>query len=427
MSAILRWLTIMPLALISTLQVLAQTITLDKAQDLARKNYPYLKQKDIINKSAGLNINSLNKNYLPQLTINGQASYQSDVTKVDVDLPGVKFDSPSKDQYRLTADVQQVVYDGGQTRQQKTLATLNAAVESQQVEVELYNLRERVNEVYLGILYTDELIKQNGLIQQDLNTALKRINAQVQNGVAFRSSANILKAELLKAGQRLIELQENRRALIETLHIFTNEKLDEQSVFEKPSVTSSASNDITRPEIRLFANQTALLAHQNKLITAKNLPTTSLFVQAGYGRPALNLLKNDFEPFYITGIRFNWALSGLYTKKNDRQVVKLNQEIVQAKQETFLMNTNAQLTSQKSEIEKLTKLVQSDNEIIDLRREVTTAAKAQLENGVMTASDYLVEVNAEDQARQTLIAHELQLLQAQIKYNAIKGDSSRAK
>jgi outer membrane protein TolC len=403
-------------------QAISQTITLEKAQELARKNYPSLKQQDIINKTSGLNISNLNKNYLPQFSINGQASYQSDVTKIDADLPGIKFDSPSKDQYKFTADINQVIFDGGATKQQKTLTTLSAAVENQQVEVELYNLKERVNDVYLSILYTDELIKQNDLIQKDLNTGLKRINAQVQYGVAFRSSANILKAELLKAGQRLIELQENRRALIETLSIYTNEKFNEQAVFEKPSVIAIAVSDITRPEIKLFSNQQALLEQQNKLITAKNLPKTSLFVQGGYGRPALNLLKNDFQTFYIAGVRFNWPLSGLYTKKNEREIVKLNQETVQSKRETFLLNTNAQLAAQKSEIDKLNKLVQSDNEIIDLRKEVTTAAKAQLENGVMTASDYLVEVNAEDQARQTLIAHELQLLQARIKYNTLRGE-----
>ena len=134
-----------------------------------------------------------------------------------------------------------------------------------------------------------------------------------------------------------------------------------------------------------------------------------------------NLLKNEFEPFYVTGVKLNWALNGFYTKKNDRQLVKINQDIVDTKRETFLLNTNAQLATQRNEIDKLLKLIESDNEIIELRRSVTDAAKAQLENGVMTANDYLVEVNAEDQSRQVLIGHQLQLLQAQIVYNTIKG------
>ena len=411
-----------PLLLLIPVSLYSQIITLDKAQELARKNYPAIKQKDLLKKTASLNVSNLNKNYLPQLSVNGQASYQSDVTSIDVTLPGgVKIEPPSKDQYKFTADVNQLVYDGGVTKQQKTIAELNGVVEDQQVEVELFHVKEKVNDIFLNVLYTDELIRQTELVEKDLQTGLRKVDAQVQNGVAFRSSANILKAELLKIGQRRMELQTSRKSLIETLALFTGQKMDEQTVFERPAVTSYAGNDISRPELKLYSDQTTLLGQQNKLIAARNLPRTSLFLQGGYGKPALNFLKNDFEAFYVTGIKLSWALNGFYTKKNDRQLVKINQEIVDSRKETFLLNTNAQLTSQKNEIDKLNKLIQSDNEIIALRRTVTDAAKAQLENGVMTANDYLVEVNAEDQSRQVLIGHELQLLQAQIVYNTIKG------
>jgi outer membrane protein TolC len=247
------------------------------------------------------------------------------------------------------------------------------------------------------------------------------VDAQVQNGVAFRSSSNILKAELIKTRQRVIELRSNRKALVETLAIFIGESISEQTVFESPAPAANPTKGISRPELKLYDDQVALLGQQNKLISSKNLPRTSLFFQGGYGRPALNMLKNDFEAFYITGIRFNWALNGLYTKKNEKKIVKLNQDIVDAKRETFILNTNAQLASQSSEIDKLGELIKSDNEIIELRKSVTASAKAQLENGVMTANDYLVEVNAEDQARQALIAHEIQMQQAKIKYQTIKG------
>jgi outer membrane protein TolC len=411
-----------PLLLLMPVSVFSQSFTLDSVQDLACKNYPAIKQKDLLKKTASLNVSNLNRNFLPQLSLNGQASYQSDVTSIDVTLPGgIKIEAPSKDQYKFTADVNQLIYDGGVTKQQKAIAGMNAVVEDQQVEVELYKVKEKVNDIFLGILYTDELIKQTTLVEKDLQTGLKKVDAQVQNGVALRSSANILKAELLKTGQRRIELQSSRSALIETLALFTGEKMNEQSAFERPSVVSDLSNEISRPELKLYSDQVTLLGQQNKLISSRNLPRTSLFFQGGYGRPALNFLKNDFEPFYVTGVKLSWALNGFYTKKNDRQLVKINQDIVDSKKETFLLNTNAQLASQKNEIEKLNKLIQSDNEIIDLRRSVTEAAKAQLENGVMTANDYLVEVNAEDQSRQVLIGHELQLLQAQIVYNTIKG------
>lgn len=422
MTRIQEWLMLMlPLVLFSSVSI-AQSVTIGQVQELARKNYPSLKQRNLIDNAKSLNVSNLNKNFLPQLSLNGQASYQSDVTKIDVDFPGFKFEPPSKDQYKVTADVNQLVYDGGATKSQKTLAGLNAQVENQQIEVEWYTLKERINDMYLNILYLAELIKQNELVQKDLQTGLNKVNAQVQYGVAFRSSANVIKAELLKAGQRLIELQSSRNALIESLSIYTNQEFSSETEFVKPSVISSPSSDITRPEVQLFSNQSAVLQQQNKIINSRSLPRTSLFFQGGYGKPALNLLRNDFQSFYITGVRFNWALNNFYTKKNEKELVKVNQHIVDTKRETFLLNTNSQLASQKAEIDKLTRLVQSDNDIIALLHEVTDAAKAQLENGVMTGNDYLVEVNAEDQARQALIAHQLQLLQAQMKFNLIKGE-----
>jgi outer membrane protein TolC len=157
------------------------------------------------------------------------------------------------------------------------------------------------------------------------------------------------------------------------------------------------------------------------LISAKNLPRTSLFFQGGYGRPGLNLLKNEFQAFYVTGLRLNWSLGGLYTKRNDRQLVKLSQDIVDVKKDVFVLNTNADIKKQKQEIRKLEKLIDSDNEIIELRHSVTESSKAQLENGVITANDYLREVNNEDQARQSRIAHDIQLLQARIVYQTLIG------
>jgi outer membrane protein TolC len=193
-------------------------------------------------------------------------------------------------------------------------------------------------------------------------------------------------------------------------------------VLEKPAATIYVPDvAVTRPELKLFQEQNSLLGQQSNLIKSKNLPKASVFVQGGYGRPGLNMLTNDFDLYYIGGVRLNWSLSGLYTKKKEKEIVKINQQILDTKRETFLLNTNTQLKQQQSEVEKLQQLVATDDAIIDLRQQVKTAANAQLENGVITANDYLREVNAEDQARQARIAHELQLLQAQINYQTILG------
>jgi outer membrane protein TolC len=396
-------------------------LSLDSAYTIARNNYPQIKQKDLIRQTADLSIENLNKGYLPQISLSGQATYQTDVTKVEIPFPGIKIDPPSKDQYKLVADINQVLYDGGIIKQQKALQELNASAEDQRIEVELYRLKEKINQLYLGVLYLDEQIKQVDLIKNDIQSGIKKTEAQVQNGIAFKSNLNTLKAELLKTEQRLIELKAGRKGMLGTMGLFLNKSLDERTNLEKPSMLPVSSTEITRPEIKLFNEQSKLVEHQYKLIHAKNLPRTSLFVQGGYGRPGLNLLKNEFAPFAIGGIRLNWSLAGLYTTKKEKQLVEINRQGIDLQKETFVLNTNTQAQQQDAEIEKLIQLIATDNEIIELRKSVKDAASAQLQNGVITASDYLREVNAEDLARQTLITHQLQLLQAQINYQTILG------
>jgi outer membrane protein TolC len=406
-------------------KVNAQEIThlsLEQANQLARQNYPMIKQKDLVKQTANLNIENLNKGFLPQFSISGQASYQSDVTQINIPLPGFKIEPPGKDQYKILADVSQLVYDGGVIKQQNELQQLNSEVEQQKVEVELYKLKERVNQLYLGILYLDAQKKQVELIKQDIEIGIKKVEAQVQNGIAFKSNLNVLKAELLKTQQRMIELDASGKAMIETLELFMNMHLKSDVVLEKPVMQSNVSEiEINRPEIKLYADQNKLLNHQSKIIKARNQPKANLFLQGGYGRPSLNLLKNEFDFFYIGGVRFNWPLGGLYTRKKENQLVEINKKSVDIEKETFLLNTNTQLKQQQSEIDKMNLLIAGDEEIITLRASVKDAAKAQLENGVITANDYLREVNAEDQSRQALITHQIQLLQAQINYQIISG------
>jgi len=396
-------------------------LTLLSAYELAQKNYPVIKQKDLVRQTAQINISNLSKGYLPQLSLNAQATYQSDVTRVNVSLPGLTIDAPNKDQYKIVAEATQLIYDGGVIKQQKEFQQLNEAVGQQEVEVELYKLKDRINQLFLGVLYLDEQVKQANLIKQDLNTGIKTTEARVNNGVAFKSELNTLKAELLKVEQNVIQLRATRKGLLETLGIFLNQSLPESIQLESPLPEQSVTPDIQRPEVKLFSYRQNLVASQDKMIAAKNLPKTSLFVQGGYGRPGLNMLDNNFDFYYIGGVRLNWSLSGLYTSKKERQLVQVNKRMVDIQKDVFLLNTNASLKTQQSEIEKLKQLVSTDNEIIELRKSVKDASQAQLNNGVITVNDFLQQVNAEDQARQLLITHQLQLIQAKINYETLLG------
>ena len=399
----------------------SSSLTLEKTYALAEQNYPIIKQRDLVRQTAQLSIENLNKGYLPQVSFNGQATYQSDVTKIDVSFPGLNFNPPSKDQYKAVADVNQVIFDGGLIKQQKVAQQLNEEVESQKVEVELYKLKDRINQLYLSILYLDDQLRQSELVKRDLQTGIKQVEAQVNNGIVLKSNLNVLKAQLLQADQRTIELKASRKGILQTLGLFLNQPLNENAILERPVSPLIADKNIGRPELKLYNNQVKQLGQQSKLIRSRNLPKTSLFAQGGYGKPGLNLLKNDFAFYYIGGVRISWPLGGLYTQKKEKELIKVNQKMVDVQKETFLVNTNTQLAQQQSEIDKFNQLIQTDQAIIDLRVQVKQAAQAQLQNGVITANDYLREVNAEDQSRQSLITHQIQLLQAQINYQTTLG------
>jgi outer membrane protein TolC len=398
-------------------------LTLEQAYDLARQNYPLIRQKGLVKQTADLTVDNLAKGYLPQVTVSGQATYQSAVTSVPIKLPGMDIPTLAKDQYRIQAEATQLLYDGGAIAAQKNMQGVNALVEDQRAEVDLYKVKERINQFYLGILLLDEQLKQTELVKKDIQLGIKRVTAQVNNGTAFRSNQLVLEAQLLQTEQRTIELKATRKGWLEVLSLFLNQQLPENTALQLPTVrTYIIAPGINRPELKLFTYQDSLVKTQNLLISAKNRPRTSLFVQGGYARPGLNMLKNGFDWFYVAGVRLNWSLGNLYTTKKERQLLTVNQRMVDVQKDLFLLNTNTQLRQQQSELNKLQQLIASDEQIISIRTKVKEAANAQLENGVITANDFLREVNAEDQARLALIAHRLQWLQAQINYETISGN-----
>ena len=390
----------------------SKILSLDSCYALAKNNYPLIKKHELITKSKDYLLENIAKGLLPQINIAGQASYQSDVTTFPKSIPGVPV--LSKDQYKIYAEVNQPIYDGGIIKEQKRIQEANSVVEEQQLEVELYKLKDRINQLYFGILLIDEQLKQNALMKDDIQLGLNKINAQIANGTALRSNADLLKAELLKVGQQSIELESNRTGLTDMLGLFINRSIDENTVFNKPPGIIS-SMEIKRPELSLFDSRSKMLDAQNNLITAQNNPKISFFAQGGFGKPAFNILSNDFDPFYIGGVRLSFPLTGFYTTKNNRSLIELKKQNINVEKETFLFNTQFTLRQQSADVTKLQQFLKLDDEIIPLRESVKKAALAQLENGVINSGDYLREVNAEDNAKQTKILHEIQLLLAQYK------------
>lgn len=399
-------------------------LTINDSYVLARRNYPLIKQYELIRKTESFSVANAAKGYLPQVSVLGQATYQSAVTefKLPIAIPGAEFPSISKDQYKVYAEVNQTIYDGGAVRTQIESHRQSAILETLKVEVEMYRLNERVNQLFFGVLMLDEQLKQNELLTKDIELGIRKIQAFIDNGTAFKSNGNTLKAELLKTQQRAIELASNRKAYLDMLGLLIGQDLAESTVLAKPEMVSMVG-EISRPELRLFDYQRQNLDIQDQLLKVKNRPKLNFFFQGGYGRPALNILNNGFDPYYMTGVRLNWSLSGLYTAKNDRALIANNRESIQVQQAVFLYNTNLSLKQQNADLIKLQKLLESDDEIIALRESVKTTAAAQLENGVINTNDYLREVNAEDQARLNRILHEIQLLMSTYNVRTTQGQN----
>ena len=394
-----------------------ETITLEQCYQWSRENYPLIKKQELIKKAEQYTTENALKGWLPQVNITAQATYQNDVTQFPVKLPNVNVEPLSKDQYKVFADVSQTIYDGGNIRNQKNLAKIQSEVQTIQTEVELDKLKERINQLYFGILQTNKQWTQLQFTKLDIKEGIKKAEAQLKNGVIFRSNLDVLKAELVKIEQKEIELQAIKQNFVQMLSYFIKKNIDENTQLETPEKTLVTETN-NRSELKLFDAQKSLIETQKKLINTKNTPKLGAFFQGGYGKPGFNMLKNEFDIFYIGGIRLNIPISGFYTQKNDLALLENQSQEIEIQRENFLFNQNFIEIQQRNDLEKIQNLIDKDNELIELRKNIKTASLAQLENGVINTNDYLREVTAEEQAILTKITHEIQYLLTQYNLKA---------
>ena len=402
----LSWLWVL-LVLLSVFNS-AHALTIETCQEKAKANYPLINQFGLIEQTADYTISNANKGYLPQLSLSAKGTYQSDAISITI---GAMQMNQDKDQYQAVLEANQLIWDGGIISAQKKITKAGSEVEKQKLEVDLFNLNERVNQLFFGILLLDEQIKQTGILQEELEVNYKRLVAFKQNGVANQSDLDAIKVEQINADQHKIELESTQKAYKIMLGALMGMPVKDD-VLEKPEMDLAILNDTTnnRPELKLFDAQKNLFESQKSLLNAGNLPKLGLFGQAGYGKPGLNMLSNSFSDFYIGGIRLSWNFSGLYTQKNNINKLEVNKKSVDIQKETFLFNTDLKTKQQQTEIEKLQNVLTNDDEIIRLRENIKKASNAKLDNGTLTVPDLIRDINAENQAKQTKSLHEIQLL-----------------
>jgi outer membrane protein TolC len=391
-------------------------ITIEDCYEMAKANYPLIKRYDLIERAREYNLSNVSKAWLPQVGLSAKATCQSEVTEIPVDFSklGVPISIPSmdKDQYGAMLEINQTIWDGGMSSAKRKNIRAKTEAEKQEVEVSLYTVRERINQMFFGILLCDAMLEQNRLFLNELQTNYEKIAHLVQGGLADQADLDAVQVELLKAKQGETQITHGRKAYLEMLSIFVGEKLDGNAVLQKPVEKQAVTMEINRPELMLFDAGSVSLNAVKSEINASLMPKLGLFVTGGYGKPGLNMLKNEFSAYYIGGIRLSWNIGSFYTRKNSLKLLETNRNNIEIQREAFLFNAALSKTDKENDINKYRDLLKSDDKIVSLRNSIKRAAEAKVENGTMTAVDLMHEANAEQLARQDKIIHEIELLQA---------------
>lgn len=418
-----RLLSILILLVSLMAPVVAQLrLTLQQCYELVNANYPLLQRVDIVEKTKEYTLRNAALSYAPQLSFSAKATYQSETVSFpfEIPLPGVEMPTFSKDQYGLTADLSQTIWDGGAMRAHREIARQKASVDQDQIARDMYPLRERVNQLYFGILLQQKMLVQNELHTIDIQNNMDKITSMLDNGSASLSDLQTIRAELLTLQQQRVELIRSQKALMDMLSFMIQKRVtaaDELIYPEEPKLVPD--NKINRPELRLFESQKRAIESQKQLLLSGWMPRFSLFFQGGYGRPSLNLFNDDFAPYFITGLRFSWSLSNLYTWSNSKKINKLDQTAVDVQRQLFVYNTELDLTKQQQEILKYDELLRSDQELIGLRRDIKQAAESKLTHGMISINDLIKEINAESRARIQYSIHQINRLSALYTYQYI--------
>ncbi|HLW32054.1 MAG TPA: TolC family protein [Aequorivita sp.] len=399
-----------------------QVLTLEECYGLAERNYPLARQTDLLEERSKSEVNIINKEKLPQLNLNAQATYQSDVIQFPIQMPGVTVEPPNNDQYRASLDVNQLIYHGGSIEANTNLKKAELQTQQQQVVVNLYSLRTIINQNYFSVLLFQEQAKQQISKKEQLQARLNEIDSGVKYGAVLPSTSQLLQAEILKLEQQLSETEHNRKSALDKLASLLSKNLDSDTFLAKPEILIITDNVSNRPELKLFEMQQNQLQTSKEVISKTNYPRLSGFAQAGFGNPGLNMLDNSFQDFYMAGLKLNWNILDWGKAKERKQAVDISQEIVSTEKETFVLNNNIQLDEAKNNINKYEEMLQKDTEIINLRQQVLEATTSQFQNGAIRSSEYITELNNLYEARITKELHSTQLSLAKANYKVIKGD-----
>ncbi len=396
-------------------------LSLDSCQAKARRNYPLIQQYGLIDQTTEFTLSNANKAFLPQLSFNIIGGIVDGFPSFET--PGATQGSNSDFQLISVVQLNQAIWDGGATKASKELAKANAEIEKADVDVALYQIRERVNNLYFGILLIEAQLEQNSIYFENLERNAKRIQIAVENGTAYKSDLDEIKVELLNAEERTTELVYNKAAYNKVLSAMIGERIPLDLSLKEPEMELlDLDAAIGRPELSLFANQKALIDARSQLNKSTLYPKIGVLGFGTFLNPGIQFGTSDIDRILVAGLNVSWNISGLYRNGNNKKLDELGLKRIHNQEETFVFNTNLQLNQTQVELQKYQELIQKTKEVVLIKERIKKAYEVKYENGVTTMTQLLDKTNEENLAKQKLIMQEILYLQKQYQYKYKSGN-----
>ncbi len=411
--------TIALLSVISAVSAVGQ-ITIEECVRLAQERYPLIKKYELLSVTRDIDLSDINKGWLPRIGLYGQVTGQNIVPTFPDALTGVlqqmgqEMEGIGKIQYKAGADISQTIWDGGISGVRREMARSQEETRKAALDVELYAVRERVENLYFAILLTEEQIAQNRVTYDLLMSNLEKIRAMLRNGTAMQCDADMVEAQALTMSQAISAARAAAKGYRAVLCTFTGENLEEQQL-TLPEATEPLDGESGRPELTLFESRLTLNRLSERLADATRKPKVGFFAQAYYGYPGFDYFRSMTDRTLsfniLAGVKVTWNIDGFYTRKNTCRRTLVEKAGIAVDRDLFLFNSGMQTASLRTAIAGLHDVMKDDARIIDLRANVRRAAESQLSNGIIDATALLAKISDENLARLTARLHEIQLLQ----------------
>lgn len=393
----------------------AQTTTLDECIGWAYDNYPQIKEMSLIEMTKGIDLKNAAYAWLPHLNISGKATWQSEVVEMPMDIPGMDINIPH-DQYGLTAEFTQQIWDGGTSRSQKELAEAGAEVKKTQLETNLWSIRSRVQNVFLGIILIDKQLELNRLLRESLERSSEEVKSRMEAGVALPSDLDQVSVNILSCLQQRASLDADRKSYVKILGLLTGRDMTDVELAVPQDavnyVDDGARDFETRPEMAFYAAQLKQNEFQRRQLNTLISPKLNLSLQGGYGRPGMNMLSGDFSGYFVAGLKLQWNIGALYIRGLDKRKVNADAQKIDLTRKSFILNSSVEAEQKNNAILKARDVLEKDSEIIGLRQRIRASGENQYREGTIKMNDYLSMLDEEYKAKANESMHEVQLMMA---------------